>query len=101
MFNVFTTQQRFLSPFQLLVKNKLFQKSSFYLKNIVSSFQLLFKKSYLHISPVGKVRGNVRGECLRPGQNTPTLTYLIIQPPNLKDTNLNNYSIPSWPSGNW
>jgi len=31
------------------------------LKNIVSSFQLLFKKSYLHFSPGGKSPGEMSG----------------------------------------
>src|SRR6218665_2477124 len=57
IFNVFATQQRFLSSLQLRVIKELFHQSSFYLKNIASSFQLLFKKSYLHFSPGGKVRG--------------------------------------------
>jgi len=42
LFYVFATQPRFLSSFQLLVIKELFHQSSFYLKNIVSSFQLLF-----------------------------------------------------------
>src|SRR6218665_3033196 len=46
IFNVFATQQRFLLSFQLRVIKELFHQSSFYLKNIVSSFQFLFKKSY-------------------------------------------------------
>src|SRR6218665_3611956 len=46
IFNVFATQQRFLSSLQLRVIKELFHQSSFYLKNIVSSFQFLFKKSY-------------------------------------------------------
>src|SRR6218665_3081222 len=50
IFNVFATQQRFLSSLQLRVINELFHQSSFYLKNIVSSSQFLFKKSYLHFS---------------------------------------------------
>src|SRR6218665_3571621 len=62
IFNVFATQQRFLLSLQLRVIKELFHQSSFYLKNIVSSFQFLFKKSYSHFSPWGKVRGgNVRG----------------------------------------
>ena len=31
------------------------------MKNIVSSFQLLFKKGYIHFSPGGKVRGEMSG----------------------------------------
>jgi len=57
MFYVFATQQRFLSPVQLLVNNELFHQSSFYLKNTVLSFQVLFQQRYLHSSPGGKVRG--------------------------------------------
>jgi len=55
MFYVFATQQRFISPVQLLVNNELFHQSSFYLKNIVLSFQLLFQQRYLHFSPGGNV----------------------------------------------
>src|SRR6218665_1509862 len=58
-FYVFATTPRFLSSFQLLVNNELFHQSSFYLKNIVSSVQLLFKKNYLHFSPGEKSGGNV------------------------------------------
>jgi len=39
----------------------LFHQSSLYLKNIVLSVQLLFKKSYLHFSPGGKSGENVPG----------------------------------------
>src|SRR6218665_1606596 len=61
MFYVFAKQPKFVSSVQLLVINELFHQSSFYLKNIVSSAKLLFKKSYLHFSPGGEVRGNVPG----------------------------------------
>ena len=59
---VFATLQRFLSPIQLLVNNELFHQSSFYLKNIILSFQLLFQQRYLHFSPGGKSGG----KCPRP-----------------------------------
>src|SRR6218665_1094762 len=62
IFNAFATQQRFLSPFQLLVNIELFHQSSFYLKNIVSISATLFA-----FFSGGKVRvGNVRGKCPRP-----------------------------------
>src|SRR6218665_1819905 len=38
----------------VLIKNELFHQSSFYLKNIILSFQLLFQQRYLHFSPGGK-----------------------------------------------
>ena len=57
-FYVFATQQSFLSPVQLLVNNELFHQSSFYLEDIVLSFQLLFQQRYLHF---------LRGES--PGRN--------------------------------
>ena len=63
LYHVFVTHPRFLSSFQLLVNKELFHQSSFYLTNIVSSVQLLFKKSYLHFSPGGNVPG---GKCPRP-----------------------------------
>src|SRR6218665_197567 len=50
-------QPRFLPSLQLLVKNELFHQFRFYLKNIVSSVQLLFKKSYLHFSSGEKSGG--------------------------------------------
>src|SRR6218665_2825277 len=62
LFYVFAPPPIFLSSFQLLVNNELFHQSSFYLKNIVLSVQLLFKKSYLHFSPGGKCPG---GKCCR------------------------------------
>src|SRR6218665_145032 len=59
---VFSKKQRFLSSVQFLVNNELFNQSSFYLRNIVLSFQLLFQQRYTHFSPGGEVReGNVRG----------------------------------------
>src|SRR6218665_1206285 len=58
-FYVFATPPRFLSSFQLLVSNELFHQSSFYLKNILSSIQLLFKKSYLHFLRRENSGGNV------------------------------------------
>src|SRR6218665_3339378 len=70
------TAPRFLSSFQLLVNNELFHQSSFYLKYIVSSAQLLFKKSYLHFSLGGKSPG---GKCPRPvqlGLHLPGVRYL-------------------------
>src|SRR6218665_913814 len=51
-------QQRFLSPVQPLVNNELFHQPSFYWKNIVSSFQLLFQKVICIFLRGG---GNVRG----------------------------------------
>src|SRR6218665_3964968 len=67
LFYVFATPPRFLSSFQLLVNNELFHQSSLYLKNIVSSVQLLFKKSYLHFSPGEKSGGKCPGgKCPRP-----------------------------------
>src|SRR6218665_291417 len=60
-FYVSATQQRFLSPVQLLVNNELFHQSSFYFKNIVLSFQLVFQQRYLHFPPGGKVRGEMSG----------------------------------------
>src|SRR6218665_1813811 len=60
LFYVFATQSRFLSAFHLRIIKELFDQSSFYLKNSVSSVQLLFKKSYLHFSPGKESGGNVR-----------------------------------------
>src|SRR6218665_687364 len=61
LFYVFATSPRFPSSFQLLVSNELFGQSSFYLKNIVSSVQLLLMKSY-YIFLQGKLSGgNVPG----------------------------------------
>src|SRR6218665_2911604 len=57
IFNVFATQSRFLSSLQLRVIKELFHQSSFHWKNIVSSVQLLLKKSYLNFSLGEKVRG--------------------------------------------
>ena len=48
LFNDFATQPRLLSSVQLLVNKELFHQSSFYLINIASSVQLLFKQCYLH-----------------------------------------------------
>jgi len=61
LFYVFATQPRFLSSVQLLVNNELFHQSSFYLKNVVSSVQLLFKQRYLHFLR-GKSWGEMFGE---------------------------------------
>ena len=41
------------------IRVELFNQSSFYLKNIVSSIQLLFKQRYLHFSPGEMSGGNV------------------------------------------
>src|SRR6218665_1050667 len=43
---VFATHRRFLSSVKLLVNKALFYSSSLYLKNIVSSVQLLYKQRY-------------------------------------------------------
>jgi len=58
IFQVVATQQRFISPIQLLLNNELFHQSSFYLRNIVSSFQLLFQQRCLHFSP-GEMSGGI------------------------------------------
>ena|SRR6218665_1307373 len=49
LYYVFARQPRFLSSLQLLVYKELFHQSSFYMRNSVSSVQLLFKKSYVHL----------------------------------------------------
>src|SRR6218665_2878033 len=79
LFYVFATLPRFLSSFQLLVSNELFHQSSFYLKNIVSSFQLLFQKSYLHFSPGEKSGGKCPGGNVLdpPLANSPMMSTLI------------------------
>src|SRR6218665_1279836 len=75
LFYVFATQPRFLSSVQLLVNHELFHQSSFYLKNIVSSIQLLFKQRYLHFSLGEK---SPRGTVLDPLSNQ--LAYCCYSP---------------------
>src|SRR6218665_857361 len=56
MFSLYTA-----TSIQILVNNELFHQSIFYLRNSVSSVQLLFQKRYLHFSPGGKFRGGMSG----------------------------------------